>query len=274
MTNMKSQAQLSRHQQSVERCGCRYLVAKKTYNTDLFNNETTTKISPLPLYCKSYFCNSCANVKRQKYRARIKKNLSNKSWRFLTLTTVNANGNTVANMTKINQDWNKLNTLLKKKFGRFSYVKSLEVGKNGMVHLHILIDIFLPIRFIRVYWKKYCGAFMIDISKVKSHKQCLNYVTKYISKSSDDEAINSLFYLLNRRRITFSRDIKYERILDANYKLITDHVFRNKELEQFLIDYVVTTSIHYNDFDFSNLPPPDRKYYSSDFKNNLSSFYN
>jgi hypothetical protein len=263
---MRTEQQLHNHIAATNRCGQRFILTNKTYTTDLFNNEKEKKLAPLPLYCKSYFCKCCAKKKAAKYRARIKNNLKHKSWRFLTLTTINNTSNKIRQIKQINQDWNRLRTLLKKHFGNFSYVKVVEIGKGGMVHLHVLVDMYLPVLFIKRMWIKYCGAYRIWIDRVQSHEDCIKYVTKYMTKSASNHEFNTIMYKANSRRITFSRDIKLKPISDATYKLESDHIFRDKELINTLTQIFVDKNISYFDFDFSHLPPPLDEYFKHDFK--------
>lgn len=263
---MRTEQQLHNHLAATSRCGQRFIITKKTYTTDLFDKKNETKLTPLALFCKSYFCKDCAKKKHAKYRIRIKNNLGNKSWRFLTLTTINNNSDKIKQIKQINEDWNRLRTLLKKHFGNFSYVKVVEIGKGGMVHLHVLVDMYLPVYFIKRMWIKYCGAYRIWIDRVQSHEQIARYITKYMTKSAANHEFNVIMYKGNKRRITFSRNIRLDSIPDASYKLEYDHIFRDQELINALTQIFVDKDISYYDFDFSHLPPPLDEYFKHDFK--------
>lgn len=263
---MKSEIKFQRHLDSVCRCGKRFLISKKTICTDLFGNQKTFQIAPLTLFCKSYFCPDCSKKIKAKYFKRVKQNLYEDQWRFLTLTTVNNFNNTQEQLLKINKDWNKLVTLLHKKFGKFDFIKSLEVGDGGMVHLHILINRFIPKLFILHYWTKYCGAFIIKISKVKTHDACIFYVMKYLNKTSDNFETNKKIFISGRRRISFSRNFKLKKNITETFKLITNKIFRENNMINFLIDFFVNEKINFNDFCFEHLAPPLKEYFTTDFK--------
>jgi hypothetical protein len=217
------------------------------------------------LFCKSYFCPSCAAKKNYKYNLRIKQNLGDRSWRFLTLTTINDGRNKSSQIKKISKDWNKLRTLLRKHYGSFSYAKVLEVGDKGMVHLHILIDVYIPIERIRKLWVKYCGAYKIDISKVKSHERIVRYILKYLSKSARSESTNELFYITSCRRITFSRNMRLDPYDGDTYRLAHPIVLKDQQMINTLISMFVDKDLNLFDFDFSHLPPPLSEYFKFDF---------
>lgn len=271
---LKSESQLIRHLQSTERCGQRFLLSNKTSYSDLFHTVKNIQLSPLTLFCKSYFCPNCTSKKKSRYRYRVKKKLGKKTWRFLTLTTVNNYHNTVEQLLRINNDWNRLRTYLVKKVGKIAYVKCLEVGSDGMVHLHVMIDKYIPQILIAHAWQKYCGAYVVKINKAKSHEACTGYITSYISKSTNDFETNKKFYLYNKRRLTFSREFSEENNFEETYNLIVNHVFRESEMINFLLDYVVTTGIKFHDFDFQHLPPPLQKFFLTQFKTSFPNYIN
>lgn len=271
---LRSETMFKRHLVSCCRCGQRFMIGQTTYATDLFNTNTKNLIKPISIYCKSYFCETCSKYKKSQYRKRIANSLSNKSWRFLTLTTVNTGDNTRVNLLQINKDWNRLKAMLNRKGLIFNYVKSLEVGAKGMVHLHIMVDTYLPIHLIRKYWHKYCGAYKCAISRVADHNKCVNYCLKYLSKLSENFEINKMFYVDAKRRLTFSRSFQLPQKDKSNFLLISDQIYKPVQMINYLKFLLTEYNFQIDDFDFNNLPPPFKENINVELKSFLTNHLN
>jgi hypothetical protein len=102
----------------------------------------------------------------------------------------------------LNRAFGKLRIYLKRHLG-FSpqYIRVLEFQKNGNPHLHILIDSYVKIEWIRKAWVAVGGGFMVDIRLIDVH-QVSRYLSKYLTK----ELLMSA--PLRSRRVTTSRGIK------------------------------------------------------------------
>ena len=80
------------------------------------------------------------------------------------------------------------------------YIRILEFQKNGTPHLHILIDRFIPQKWIRTAWVAIGGGSMVDIRYVDVHR-----VSRYLSKYLTKELLLSA--PPRSRRVTTSRGI-------------------------------------------------------------------
>jgi hypothetical protein len=87
---------------------------------------------------------------------------------------------------------------------RFPYLWVAERQKNGTIHFHLLTNMFLPIKVVNGFMgiairndlKKEPGASInfnssiyngVDVSRVKSPKQVIKYISKYVTKELADQ---------------------------------------------------------------------------------------
>ena len=160
------------------------------------------------LGCKSWNCEICGPRKASKYRYSINENAQNmKLDRFLTLTLDPRKSTPENSLPHIKQCWAKLRTYIKRKFRyTLSFICIVEFQKNEYAHLHVLLDRFLPQKWISNTWDKLGGGKIVFIEKVEFRKISY-YITKYLTK---DTAFNNSG--IRYRKCTTSKDIK------LNYK--------------------------------------------------------
>lgn len=250
---LRSEKQLSYHKERICKCGKIFILTNQTIFTDLFKTQSYEKLTPLPLHCRSYLCEKCSTVKRAKFIQRIKTNLAGETWRFMTLTTINTGGNTVYNLQTINQNWNKLITFLRRKYTGIKYVKVLEVGRGGMVHLHVLINRFIPQQLIRNYWRKYTGAFIIEISKAQDYLKSVYYMASYMKKQFNNTEVNELFFKCSKRRYSFSLNWEKLATKESSFKLFGSGVFSGDDLLLQLCKLCFDGDIELKDLDLNYL---------------------
>jgi hypothetical protein len=95
-----------------------------------------------------------------------------------------------------------LRVYLARKHGTsIQYIRILEFQKNGNPHLHILINRYLEIEWIRQAWVAVGGGYMVDIQLVDVHRVS-RYLSKYLTKALLMSAP------LRSRRVTTSRGIR------------------------------------------------------------------
>lgn len=215
---MKTQTELYKHRERCKTCGKKFLAVKKLNLKPGTIKTDKIEIQALPIVCNSYFCPNCAKKKQKVIYSKTINALKHESWRFITLTTINNAGDFNTTATLANNAWNKLSTLLRRRFKKMRYIKVLETGKNGMLHFHILTNLYIPQALLRYYWEKYTNAYIVDIRKVQSNKTAVNYIIKYIYKTFQDDHTNEQFFLNQKRRFSFSRNFadKFEKL----YKLV------------------------------------------------------
>lgn len=102
---------------------------------------------------------------------------------------------------KLRDSFNKLRVYLGRRYGAIDFICILELHESGMPHLHLLVDRYIPVEWLRESWQSVGGGFEIKIKEVPVRKASI-YVSKYLSK----KATTKLPF--GCRRITTSRSIK------------------------------------------------------------------
>lgn len=184
-------------------------------------NGKLVKITPAK--CKSYSCPICGKKKTLDLVQRLKTvNLS--KYRFFTLTLKNEKtySDTEKNLLQISKYFNKLNLTLRKnpKYKGLEYFRVTEIGKDGMVHVHGIINKYIPIQELSALWLKITkNSYRTKIERIKNKKDAIQYLYKYLTKdvaaknrnidpsffNKDKTNSAALFYELNKRRFCSSR---------------------------------------------------------------------
>jgi len=72
---------------------------------------------------------------------------------------------------------------IRKKIGKFEYVRVLELHKNGMPHWHLLVrSAYIPQKTISEVWASLTGSVIVDVRKACKGKHAARYVMKYMTK--------------------------------------------------------------------------------------------
>lgn len=177
-----------------------------------------------PARCKSYSCPICGRKKVIDLMKRLKK-VDLRGYRFFTLTLKNeySKENTEYNLKRITECFNKLNKQLRKipSFKGLEYFRVIEVGNDGMVHIHGLWNKYIDTRTLGMMWFKITGdSFRVKPERVKSKNDAVKYLYKYLVKNCLTayqerdpelfglEIINTaqLFYENGKRRYQASRN--------------------------------------------------------------------
>lgn len=136
-----------------------------------------------PIRCKRWSCPVCREVNRAKVIAIAGKS---KPRAMLTLT-VNSNDHATpeAAAIAIKEGLRLLRLRLSRhpRFIRFEFLAVFERHQSGYPHLHLLIKGgFIPWKWLRKVWHEITGAYIVDISRIKSRRKAGWYVAKYIGK--------------------------------------------------------------------------------------------
>ncbi len=80
--------------------------------------------------------------------------------------------------------WRKFRIPMSRKFGRsVRFLWVLELHKSGMPHLHVLIDEYVPQRWLSATWSRYGGGRIVDIRDAGGDLRKVGwYLAKYLSK--------------------------------------------------------------------------------------------
>jgi len=152
--------------------------------------------------CKSWNCSYCGPRRAKRYKHAIRVTAeAYQLRRFLTLTLdpSKIEGDPVQYLNRI---FAMLRVYLARKYKTpIQYIRVLEFQKNGNPHLHILIDRYIELDWIRKAWVAVGGGFEVKIFLVDVHRvsRCLSkYLTKDLLMSAPARS----------RRVTTSRGIK------------------------------------------------------------------
>ena len=170
------------------------------------------------IYCKSWSCPRCGPIKAWQATKNIAKIAKEKGLeRFLTLTL---DPRSIPNDTNacehIKKTWSKFRVYLQRKYkNSISYICVMELHKSGIPHLHVLIDRYIPQKWISKSWQGVGGGKIVFIEKLKEIKDIGKYLAKYLTKNMKENIPGKM------RRITTSRDIKLNpwRGMDEGWKM-------------------------------------------------------
>lgn len=214
------------------------------YKAIFVKNINSKKVIELsPLSCWSWTCPVCGPKKAISTKYFLRDVIQiNKLTRFLTLTLdpkkipyeyfhrVELTFKTIV-INRTHEYITKLLNLfilnikrkyLKKQNEVLKYVWVIEFQKNGMAHLHMVVNQFLPIKLLRKEWARIGGGVQMHIAKVKSLVGVSSYIGDYIVKGFKNEFIDTNLqagFKYNERRYSVSRSCikpKYNKILSIN----------------------------------------------------------
>jgi len=137
-----------------------------------------------PLYCRSWRCEVCQPRRRSQLMALA---ASGEPVRFLTLTVNPSTGeNQYDRLRALSAAWNVVVKRLRRMFPgkQVEYLAVVEATKAGEPHLHILLrSPFLPQKTLSEWFRDLIGAPIVDIRSIRSMREVVRYVAKYVSKA-------------------------------------------------------------------------------------------
>lgn len=135
--------------------------------------------------CQTYRCHYCREKRRRKLYRLINRACPKDKFSMLTLTLKKNSDPLKVNWKRLSKSWDILLKRLKRKCPAIKYFRCVELQKNGMPHIHALINFYLPKWYIQLIWKKITGdSFICRFEHVKS--SCAGYILKYFEKSIND----------------------------------------------------------------------------------------
>jgi len=93
--------------------------------------------------CKMWSCEYCAEMNRRQWRARIynaSAQLEEKKWSFITITAHSKCRTEEASLKNLRTHWEALRKRLKRRYGKFHFVRVYEKHKSGAYHIHALLN--------------------------------------------------------------------------------------------------------------------------------------
>ncbi len=115
-----------------------------------------------------------------------------------------------AEFEALNKGWHKIASWLRKRYGKFFYVRVLELQKSGRPHLHVLAVLpdWIDYDKMQELWdKKYDIGIECKFKSIEQDKQVngLSYILKYVSKTmtnlkdSTENVYSALLFASNKR---------------------------------------------------------------------------
>lgn len=165
------------------------------------------KIKTYYLPCNSWSCPECAKRKARRVAKTTKKGLEGECIRFVTLT-MRPSKNLSEAARNIKTAWNRLRLAITRRYGTFKYVWAIEGHKStGMPHLHILLNKYIPQKWLSRSAYRAGFGYVADIRKVKTN-DAFDYVVKYLGKGLGSKTLERVMRLQRLRRWSKSRSIK------------------------------------------------------------------
>lgn len=159
----------------------------------------------IPAPCGKWSCPECSKVKKNKVLDRANKGflslrMEGRRIRSLTLTL-----GPKADNRKLGKYFARFRAYLAKprrtgktirSYRRINYFWTKEYTQKGKLHMHVLIDAYIPIRLIREAWQwaTYQTSHVVFITSLRSEIQKpAGYMTKYMAKAIDKGIIGHRF---------------------------------------------------------------------------------
>lgn len=167
-------------------------------------DRTAKKAVFIQANCKMWSCATCGARKARQWVARTILGIQHYGgqWFFTTLTAHRFRRGQKKSLHDLRQAWSRLYHRLKRKYGKFHYIKIFEHHKDKTLHLHLLLDLNMPTKITRRKstktgkWydhhtcrvlKDMCAevgiGFMADYQPIANEGLAAWYVTKYLVKS-------------------------------------------------------------------------------------------
>lgn len=145
-------------------------------------HRTLPSAAILLVRCKTWSCPYCSRRNLAILRGRATAGLPTK---LLTLTTRPLKHETPkACHDRCRPRITRLLGWLRKKYGAIEAMTILERTKRGFPHWHLLVRAnYLPQGEISSRWERLTGARVVDIRRIKSDREAVIYVTKYVTKA-------------------------------------------------------------------------------------------
>lgn len=216
-------------QKCLNTCGKWWAVIKR-------ETDTTREIARVNIKCNSWLCSTCAKKRSRKFANSVKEYFKDDKVFFLTLT-MDRTKNLEDSFKTINANWNRLRTLISKKYGAFNYVRVLEAQPgSGYPHLHIFLNIYIGHEFYNKYVPM-VGFGKIWKARSVTSVEAFYYVIKYLKKEWTNVEALEVLIENNLRRCSGSRGFVLVGGKSNNWVLVS---FQNsfESSVSYVIDYV------------------------------------
>jgi len=168
--------------------------------------------------CKRWQCRFCGP---QRVRKLASITQAAKPNRFITLTVNNAmHTDPKTAWQTVQPKTSKLVEKIRRKFGKFEYLRVLEVTAKGWPHWHMIARCeFIPQAWLSNAWNEMTGAPIVDIRKIGRTEDAYWYTVKYLAKQK--------YIQWTDRRVAMSKGFQTEKAPKPKGVLQLDDVHRD-----------------------------------------------
>ncbi len=133
--------------------------------------------------CKGWRCKYCGPFKKYQLLKKITEHQKTYSlFNFFTLTLVKDVVPPKESPIYIQNCWKKFSILFRRKYGAFKYIIVKEFQKNGMAHIHGLVDKKCSPFWLSDTWKSVGGGMRTDLQTCD--EKTVKYLIKYVTKET------------------------------------------------------------------------------------------
>lgn len=159
--------------------------------------------------CGSRFCWDCSQIKARSWQKKIIASFKNSHCIMVTLTFPSSAPDPVLSPLYYSRAWEHFLKRLRRRYPDLRFARIVELTANGRPHFHVLIDQYVPQKYVS--WAfAHCGGGSIADCRYIQPGRAARYVTKYITKTYDPEGAAARFFFISRMRsISTSRGLYY-----------------------------------------------------------------
>lgn len=196
---------------SLANCGSSYVIITK-------EEEQGKSVLKIPIRCRSWSCPRCSRKKSRQFAGATFAHFEGSKHVTVMTLTLSGGFSKPDTFKHIASSWNRLRTLMVKTFGKFKYVKVLEFHKSGKPHYHILLNRFIPQRWLSARAARAGFGRICDIRHIDD-RGGFYYVLKYLRKFNPDHPGVFEFYSSKSRLISGSSGFSIATPSSGCYKM-------------------------------------------------------
>jgi len=138
-----------------------------------------------PVLCDAWSCRLCGPRRAAWLIRQIKQ--AQMGWGldcFVTLTVRTGSCSPAESQRLIKVWWNALNVWIKRHYGPYAYIWTMELTQAGYAHLHILLSVRLERQELKAAWSRITGgSYIVDVESSSSNRAA-TYLAKYCSQEA------------------------------------------------------------------------------------------
>lgn len=238
----------SQHLRNAQYCGLRWrlLILKSDFNQQ--HSTDHKKFRVIRERCNSKACATCARLRFNKIRNKLKLEAITTKWRFFTLTSVNNSQSSEEKLQNVEAHFRELRKKLKRKFPDFKYIAVKELSPSGMWHYHGLWNIYIDVKELSEIWENISGAYRVNLQTVRSPRGAINYIFKYCFKSIFNSEELRILYECDKRKFSTSSGLLNRGKTQNPYTCELSVSYSVDEIKEKLYNLILTSDSSVDDF--------------------------